>query len=116
MDKHKFEYLLRLADNVLILGQQIAAWAGHAPALEEDIAVANTALDLIGQTMMWLDYAAQIEGKGRDRDQLAYLRDARDFRNVLLVEQENGDFAPHAHARVSVRCLACADAGRADQI
>ena len=92
MSQYKFQYLLRLGDNTLVLAQQVAAWAGHAPVLEEDIAVANTSLDLIGQTMMWLDYAGEVEGRGRDRDQLAYLRDARDFRNALLVEQANGDF------------------------
>jgi len=88
-----FAYLLRLGDNALILGHRLSEWCGHSPALEEDLALSNVALDLIGQTQLWLNLAGEIEGKGRDADKLAYLRDARDFRNVLLVEQPNGDFA-----------------------
>jgi ring-1,2-phenylacetyl-CoA epoxidase subunit PaaC len=88
-----FEYLLRLGDNALILGHRLSEWCGHSPALEEDLALSNVALDLIGQTQLWLNLAGEIEGKGRDADKLAYLRDARDFRNLLLVEQPNGDFA-----------------------
>ncbi|MEM8741851.1 MAG: 1,2-phenylacetyl-CoA epoxidase subunit PaaC, partial [Pseudomonadota bacterium] len=76
----------------LILGHRVSEWCGHGPALEEDIALANTALDLIGQTQLWLGLAAEIEGKGRSADDLAYLRDAWEFRNLLLVEQPNGDF------------------------
>jgi ring-1,2-phenylacetyl-CoA epoxidase subunit PaaC len=87
------EYLLRLGDNALILGHRLSEWCGHSPALEEDLALSNIALDLIGQTQLWLNLAGEVEGKGRDADKLAYLRDARDFRNVLLVEQPNGDFA-----------------------
>ena len=87
-----FEFLLRTGDNTLILGHRVSEWCGHAPALEEDIALANTALDLIGQTQLWLGLAAEVEGKGRTADNLAYLRDAWDFRNVLLVERPNGDF------------------------
>jgi ring-1,2-phenylacetyl-CoA epoxidase subunit PaaC len=88
-----FEYLLRLGDNALILGHRLSEWCGHSPALEEDLALSNVALDLIGQTQLWLNLAREVEGKGRDADKLAYLRDAREFRNVLLVEQPNGDFA-----------------------
>jgi ring-1,2-phenylacetyl-CoA epoxidase subunit PaaC len=88
-----FEYLLRLGDNALILGHRLSEWCGHSPALEEDLALSNVALDLIGQTQLWLNLAGEVEGRGRDADKLAYLRDARDFRNVLLVEQPNGDFA-----------------------
>src|SRR5215213_2590140 len=88
-----FAYLLRLGDNALILGHRLSEWCGHAPALEEDLALSNVALDLIGQTQLWLGLAADLEGRGRDADKLAYLRDAGDFRNVLLVEQPNGDFA-----------------------
>ncbi len=88
-----FEYLLRLGDNALILGHRLSEWCGHSPALEEDLALSNVALDLIGQTQLWLNLAGEVEGKGRSADNLAYLRDARDFRNVLLVEQPNGDFA-----------------------
>ena len=87
-----FELALRMGDNCLILGQQVAAWCGHAPVLEEDIALANTALDLIGQTKLWLGYGGQIEGAGQSADDLAFLRDAQAFRNSLLVEQPNGDF------------------------
>jgi len=91
------EFTLRMGDNCLILGQQVSAWCGHGPALEEDIALANTALDLIGQTKFWLGLAAELEGadlEGKDRsaDDLAFLRDVRQFRNCLLVEQPNGDF------------------------
>ena len=88
----KFECALRMGDNCLILGQQVGAWCGHAPVIEEDIALANVALDLIGQTRLWLGYAGAAEGAGKSADDLAFLRDARDFRNVLLVEQPNGDF------------------------
>jgi ring-1,2-phenylacetyl-CoA epoxidase subunit PaaC len=88
-----FEYLLRLGDNCLILGHRLSEWCGHGPALEEDLALANVALDLIGQAKFWLGLAGEVDGKGRDADKLAFLRDAREFRNALLVEQKNGDFA-----------------------
>lgn len=87
-----FEFLLRMGDNTLILGHRVSEWCGHAPVIEEDIALANTALDLIGQTQMWLGLAAEVEGKGRTADDLAMLRDTWDFRNVLMVEKPNGDF------------------------
>lgn len=87
-----YEFALRMGDNCLILGQRVSAWCGHAPVLEEDIALANTALDLIGQTKMWLSLAAQIDGKDRTADEVAFLRDSREFRNCLLVEQPNGNF------------------------
>lgn len=87
-----FDYVLRLGDNTLVLGHRVSEWCGHAPVLEEDIALANTALDLIGQTQMWLGLAGEIEGQGRSADDLAMLRDVWDFRNLLLVEQPNGDF------------------------
>ncbi|PDT81571.1 1,2-phenylacetyl-CoA epoxidase subunit PaaC [Sinorhizobium sp. BJ1] len=86
------EFLLRMGDNALILGHRLSEWCGHAPALEEDIALANTSLDLIGQTQLWLGLAGEIEGRGRSADDLAYLRDARDFRNLLLTERPNGDY------------------------
>ena len=86
------ELALRMGDNTLILGQRVSAWCGHAPVLEEDIALANVALDLIGQTKLWLGLAADL-GAGESADAVAFLRDARDFRNALLVEQPNGDFA-----------------------
>ncbi len=87
-----FEYLLRLGDNTLVLGHRVSEWCGHAPVLEEDIALANTALDLIGQTQMWFGLAGEVEGAERSADDLAMLRDVWDFRNLLLVEQPNGDF------------------------
>ena len=89
----KVEYLLRQGDNALILSQQLSQLCGKGPALEEDMALTNVALDLLGQTRMWLTYAGELEGMGRDEDRLAYLRDNREFRNVLLTEQPNGDYA-----------------------
>ncbi|MFK0161099.1 1,2-phenylacetyl-CoA epoxidase subunit PaaC [Rhizobium sp. NPDC090279] len=86
------EFLLRIGDNTLILGHRVSEWCGRGPALEEDIALANTALDLIGQTQLWLGLAGEVEGKGRSADNLAYLRDGFEFRNILLVERPNGDF------------------------
>ena len=88
-----FAYLLRLADDQLILGQRLSEWCGHAPTLEEDLALANIALDLIGQARALYAYAGEVEGEGRDEDRLAYLRYERDYANALLVEQPNGDFA-----------------------
>ena len=90
-DHARFEYLLRLGDNALILGHRISEWCGHAPALEEDIALANLALDLVGQCRLWLGLAAEVKGDGCTADQLAYLRDASAFRNLLLVERPNAD-------------------------
>lgn len=87
-----FEWLLRRGDTALVLGHRVSEWCGHSPVLEEDIALANVALDLIGQARMWLGLAGEIEGKGRGENELAYLRDAWDFRNFLLAEQPNGDF------------------------
>jgi len=89
----KVEYLLRQGDNALILSQQLSQLCGKGPALEEDMALTNVALDLLGQTRMWLTYAGELEGHGRDEDRLAYLRDSREFRNCLLVEQPNADYA-----------------------
>jgi ring-1,2-phenylacetyl-CoA epoxidase subunit PaaC len=89
----KFDYLLRLGDNALVLSQRLCAWVGKGPALEEDMALANTALDLIGQARLWLSYAGEVEDLGRGEDQLAYLRDAQQYRNLLLVERPNGGYA-----------------------
>jgi len=86
-------YVLRLADNALILSQRLGEWCGKGPALEEDMALTNVALDLLGQARMWLTYAAELQGDGADEDRLAYHRDAPEFRNVLLVEQPNGNYA-----------------------
>jgi ring-1,2-phenylacetyl-CoA epoxidase subunit PaaC len=91
-DPGLFEYLLRLGDDRLVLGHRLSEWCGHGPVLEEDIALANVALDLIGQATHFLKLAGQVEGEGRDEDALAYLRDAIDYRNVKLVELPNGDF------------------------
>lgn len=88
-----FDYLLRLGDNALILGQRLGEWCGHGPILEQDIALSNMALDHLGQARYLLTLAGKREGAGRDEDQLAFLRDGWDFRNFLLVEQPNGDFA-----------------------
>lgn len=90
--KDLLQFLLRQGDNTLVLGHRVSEWCGHSPVLEEDIALANTALDLIGQTQMWLGYAAEIDGDGKSADDFAFLRDIWDFRNVLLVELPNGDF------------------------
>ena len=91
------EYLLRLGDSALVLGQRLAEWCGHGPVLEEDIAMANVALDLVGQARLLLTRAGRIEGAGRDEDQLAYLRDAAEFRNATLVELPSSGVAS-AHA------------------
>lgn len=88
----KFDYLLRLGDNCLVLAQQLGAWCGHGPALEEDMALTNVALDLLGQARAWLTYAGEVEGAGRDEDALAYRRDGSGFRNLLLVELPNGHY------------------------
>ena len=92
-DADLFETALRLGDRALIIGQQLSAWTSHGPTVELDIALQNHALDLIGQARLFLDYAGRLEGKGRDEDKLAYFRQAHEFRNCLLVEQPNGDFA-----------------------
>ncbi|HVC11790.1 MAG TPA: 1,2-phenylacetyl-CoA epoxidase subunit PaaC [Burkholderiales bacterium] len=89
----KPEFVLRLGDNALVLGQRLAEWLGHGPALEEDIALANVSLDLIGQARLWLGYAGRLEGQGRDEDRLAMLRAQHEFRNCTLVELPNGDYA-----------------------
>ena len=88
----RFEYALRLGDNALILSHRLSEWCGHGPALEEDIALTNVALDLIGQAQFWLGLAGELEGAGRGADDLAYKRDAGEFRNALLVERPNGDY------------------------
>jgi len=92
------EYLLRLGDDRLVLGHRLSEWCGHAPILEEDIALANIGLDLLGQAAGFLGLAGEVEGLGRDADALAFGRGATELRNVQLVEQPNGDFA-HTIAR-----------------
>ncbi len=86
-------YALRRADDALILGHRLSEWCGHAPALEEDMALANMGLDLLGQARELYSYAADVEDQGNDEDKFAYLRDVRQYRNLLLLEQPNGDFA-----------------------
>jgi ring-1,2-phenylacetyl-CoA epoxidase subunit PaaC len=86
-------YVLRRADDALILGHRLSEWCGHAPMLEEDMALANMGLDLLGQARELYSYAAKVEGRGNDEDRFAYLRDVRQYRNLLLLEQPNGDFA-----------------------
>ncbi len=86
-------YTLRRADDALILGHRLSEWCGHAPMMEEDMALANMGLDLLGQARELYTYAARVEGKGNDEDKFAYLRDVRQYRNLLLLEQPNGDFA-----------------------
>ena len=92
-ERDLFDYLLRLGDTTLVLAQRLAQWCGKGPTFEEDMALSNTALDLLGQARLWLTYAGEIEGNGRDEDALAFLRDIQDFNNLLLVEQPNGDYA-----------------------
>jgi len=92
-----FDYLLRLADNGLILAQRLGEWVGRGPVLEEDIASTNVGLDLLGQARLWYAYAGEVEardtGASRSEDELAYFRDSGGFRNLLLVEQPNGNYA-----------------------
>ncbi len=96
-DHALFDALLRLADSPLVLAQRLGAWVGKGPVLEEDLALTNVGLDLLGQARLWFAYAGEVEaryaGKGRDEDQLAFLRDGGEYRNLLLVEQPNGNFA-----------------------
>ncbi|ANN77135.1 1,2-phenylacetyl-CoA epoxidase subunit PaaC [Bordetella flabilis] len=93
MDRSLYDFALRMGDTTLVLAQRLSAWCGHGPILEEDLALTNTALDLLGQARLWLSLAGEVEGAGRDEDKLAYLRDAHEFRNVLLVERSNGSYA-----------------------
>jgi ring-1,2-phenylacetyl-CoA epoxidase subunit PaaC len=86
-------YALRRADDALILGHRLSEWCGHAPMMEEDMALANMGLDLLGQARELYSYAAKVEAKDNDEDKFAYLRDVRQYRNLLLLEQPNGDFA-----------------------
>lgn len=92
MNNFLLNYTLQIADNALILGHRLSEWCGHGPILEQDIAMTNIALDLIGQARSLYQYAAEVEGKGRTEDDLAYLRGERDYKNVILVEQPNGNF------------------------
>ncbi len=91
-DDDLFRYVLRLGDLSLVLGQRLGEWVGHAPALEEDLGLANVALDLIGQARLLLGYAGEIEGRGREEDEIAFLREQGEYLNPILAEQPNGDF------------------------
>ena len=88
-----FDAVLELADDHLVLGHRLSEWCGHAPMLEEDLALPNMALDLIGTARTLYDYAATLEGQGRSEDDMAYLRGEREYRNLLLCERPNEDFA-----------------------
>jgi ring-1,2-phenylacetyl-CoA epoxidase subunit PaaC len=96
-DERLFDYLLRLADSDLVLAQRLGEWVGHGPVLEEDIALTNVGLDLLGQARLWFAYAGEVEARfaaaGRSEDALAFSRDGGEFRNLLLVEQPNGNYA-----------------------
>lgn len=87
-----FRYVLRLGDLSLVLGQRLGEWVGHSPALEEDLGLANVALDMIGQARLLLSYAGEIEGRGRGEDEIAFLREHGEYLNPVLVEMPNGDF------------------------
>ncbi|MCX7275456.1 MAG: phenylacetate-CoA oxygenase subunit PaaC [Burkholderiales bacterium] len=103
------DYLLRLGDNALVLGQRLAEWCGHAPVLEEELALTNVSLDLIGQARLLLSHAGRLEGRGRDEDALAFLRDEGAFRNWTLMELPNGDGRHDDYAVTILRnCLASA--------
>ncbi|MEH6403385.1 MAG: 1,2-phenylacetyl-CoA epoxidase subunit PaaC [Sneathiella sp.] len=104
-NKMLFEYLLRLGDNSLILGQRLAEWCGKSPVLEEELALMNVGLDLIGQARLFLKYAGEVEAAGRDEDDLAFHRDTQEWRNLLLVEQPNGDFAKTMARQLFIDCF-----------
>jgi len=91
--KNLMDVALHLGDNALILGHRLSEWCGHGPVLEQDIAMTNIALDLIGQAKMYFDLAAELEGAGNDHDHIAYKRDVLDFKNLLITEIPNGDYA-----------------------
>ncbi len=99
------QYLLRIGDSCLVLAQRLSEWTGHAPVLEEDIALANMALDLVGQARAVLTHAGAQDGMGLDEDQLAFLREERDYRNVTLVELPRGDFAVTVLRNAAMACF-----------
>lgn len=99
------EYLLRLGDTSLILGHRLSEWCGHGPVLEEDIAMSNIALDLIGQARLLYTYAGTVEGAGRDEDDFAFKRDVTEWKNLLLAEQPNGDFAATMVRQFLIDCF-----------
>ncbi len=91
-NQNYIDFILHLADTNLILAQRLCEWCGHGPILEQDIAMSNMALDLLGQTSNYYDYAAEMIGNGATEDTLAMLREEREYKNLLLVEQPNGHF------------------------
>ena len=93
MNQDLIQYLLRLGDSAMVQAQRLCQWCGRAPALEEELALMNVGLDLVGQARNWLEYAAELADDGRDADHLVFRRDERAYRNLLLVEQPNGDYA-----------------------
>lgn len=100
-----FNYTLRLGDTSLILGQRLSEWTGHGPFLEEDLALTNIALDIFGRAKSMLEYAAQVEGKGRTEDDLAFFRNDREYFNALITEQPNGDYAQTIIRQAFIDCF-----------
>jgi ring-1,2-phenylacetyl-CoA epoxidase subunit PaaC len=100
-----FKYTLRLGDTSLILAQRLSEWTGHGPFLEEDLALTNIALDIFGRAKSLLEYAAKVEGKGRNEDQLAFFRSDREFYNTLITEQPNGDYAKTTLRQAFIDCF-----------
>ncbi len=109
-------YTLRRADDALILGHRLSEWCGHAPMLEEDMALANMGLDLLGQARELYSYAARVEGKGNDEDKFAYLRDVRQYRNLLLAGAAERRFRAHDGAAVFLRRVRRSLLARDDEI
>jgi len=107
MDQNEalFKYTLRLGDTSLILGQRLSEWTGHGPFLEEDLALTNIALDIFGRAKNFLEYAAQLEGKGRTEDDLAFFRNDREYFNALITEQPNGDYAKTIIRQAIIDCF-----------
>jgi ring-1,2-phenylacetyl-CoA epoxidase subunit PaaC len=103
MDTNLYNYLLQLGDNALIFGHRLSEWCGHGPALELDMALSNIALDNIGAARLFYQYAAELEGNDATEDSIAFLRQGRNYRNIILVEQPNGDFA-HTLAKTFYFC------------
>lgn len=105
MNEALFKYTLRLGDTSLILAQRLSEWTGHGPFLEEDLALTNIALDIFGRAKSLLEYAAQLEGKDRTEDDLAFFRNDREFFNALITEQPNGDYAKTIIRQALIDCF-----------
>lgn len=104
-DNALFNYTLRLGDTSLILAQRLSEWTGHGPFLEEDLALTNIALDIFGRAKSLLEYAAKVEGKNRTEDQLAFFRNDREYFNLLITEQPNGDYAKTIIRQAMIDCF-----------